>query len=361
MAPAIHAETPETDAPRRPVIQLVLAGTPGVSRQCPDHLRFLEARGHPVYEVALPWVHPLKRLPQFLKQARRLSRAELILTDEYFNAALVSALLRLTRSRARHAVLGLNVSGNRRLRSGFAPLDRLLDRLFFGRVDMAVVASKPEADLFAAEHGIPRDRFAFVRWSYDLPELDGHFAPPARPYFCLIGRNNRDHETFCAALEGLEAEGVIIAHTPPELELPPNVRAYVELPLGDCIACIRQAVANVILVRDADRGAGHITIVTAMHCARPQIISDVETALDYFTPGEHALTVPLADPAAVRAAMQSLMDDPERADRMGRAARDYAARELTHARRSAVLEQRLRHWLDTEEVLWAPEDETRAG
>lgn len=337
-------------------VSITLSDKPGITRDFPDHLKLLEERGYAFYGIALPWVHPLKRIPKFLKLAPFLRGADVILTNEYFNAACVSALLRVTGSRARHAVLGLNVSNNRTLRTKWPALNRMLNRLFFGRLGMAVVASKPEAEIFSEMHDIPLDRFSFVRWSYDLPRLEGHFDAPDRPYFCLIGRNNRDHATFCAALEGMAADGVIVAHTPPGLALPPNVRALAEIPLADCIDCIRHAVANVILVQDADRGAGHITIVTAMHCGRPQIISDVDTALDYFIPGVHALTVPLGDVQAVRAAMQALLDDPGRADRMGAAAADYAARELSHARRSEILQERLRTWLDTGRVIWSQEE-----
>lgn len=334
------------------VVSISLADKPSIKHDFPDHLKFLEGRGYKFYGIALPWVHPAKRIPHFLRLAPFLRGAGVVLTSEYFNAAAVSAILRLTGSRARHAVIGLNVSNNRTLRTKSPRLNRWLNRLFFGRIDMAVVASKPEAEIFVRQHDIPKDRFAFVHWAYDLPQGEGHFQRPERPYFCLIGRNNRDHATFCAALEGMEADGVIIAHTPPGLTLPANVRAYTEIPLADCIDCIRHAVANVILVQDADRGAGHITIVTAMHCGRPQIISHVDTALDYFIPEKHALTVPLEDPKAVRAAMQTLLDNPERAERMGRDAADFAARWLTHARRSEVLEERLKIWLDTRQVLW---------
>ncbi len=341
---------------KRRVVSLSVGDHYAESRDFPDCLRFLQDRGYECHDIQLKWVHPARRLAQFLRLAPLLWRADLIVTSEYFNAAIVSAGLRTTGSRARHAVLGLNVSGNRTLRTRSTVLNRAINWLFFGRVDMAFVASKSEADIFAQVHRIPRDRFAFAHWAYDLPRIEGHFDRPARPYFCLIGRNNRDHKTFCAALSDLNADGVIVSHDPPDFELPANVRSFVEIPFADCIDCIRHSVANVILVQDADRGAGHITIVTAMHCARPQIISHVETALDYFIPDEHALTVPLGDIAAVRSAMLTLLDDPARADRMGQSAADFAARWLTHARRTASLQDRLRTWYDTGQVDWLERD-----
>ncbi|MCF3972215.1 glycosyltransferase family protein [Paracoccus salsus] len=346
---------------KKRVISLSVSDSYRESGRFPDCLQFLEERGYECQDIQLKWAHPAKRLLQIARLAPRLWGADLVVNTEYFSTALVSAGLRLTGSRARHVVLGLNISGNRTLSTRSKPLNRAINWLFFGRVDMAVVASKPEADIFSRIHDIPRDRFAFVHWAYDLPQDPGHFSRPERPYFCLIGRNNRDQRTFCAALEGLEAEGVIISHSPPDFTLPANVRNHVEIPFADCIDCIRGSVANVILVRDADRGAGHITLVTAMHCARPQIISRVETALDYFVPDEHALAVPLADVPAVREAMQRLLDDPALADRMGKAAAEYAAQWLTHARRTAVLQDRIRIWHDTGRVEWNEASAATAG
>lgn len=347
---------------KKQVICLSVGDDFSESDDFPDCLTFLQERGYECRDIQLKWRHPAKRLADIARLAPALGRADLVVTTEYFNAALVSAVLRLTGSRARHAVLGLNFSGNRSLHGKSALRNKLVNGLFFGRIDMAVVASKPEAAIFSRTHGIPADRFAFVHWAYDLPESSDNFPRPDRPYFCLIGRNNRDHRTFCAALDGLEADGVIVSQTAPDFELPDNIHSYVQIPFGDCIDCIRHAVANVILVQDADRGAGHITMVTAMHCARPQIISHVDTALDYFIPGEHALTVPLADVGATRAAMQALLNDPDRADRMGRAAADFAARWLTHARRTETLQDRIRTWYDSGRIDWiAPEGDPAAA
>lgn len=335
------------------VVSLTRSDSAGVSHSFPAHLQFLADRGYEYHGIDLPWAHPARRIGGYMRLAPLIRGSDLVITQEYFDAAAVSALLRLTGSKAKHLVVGLNVSSNRTLSTGQPALNRLANKLFFGRVDMAVVASKPEADIFARAHDIPRDRFSFVHWAYDLPQIEGRFDPPSdRPYFCLIGRNNRDHKTFCAALEGLDADGVIIGQQMPDIALGPNITAHAQIPFGDCISCIRGSLANVIIVNDADRGAGHITLVTGLHCAKAHIISHVDTALDYFTPGEHALTVPLADPVALRKAMLTLLDNPDLAQRMGQAAGAHAARLLTHERRSQVLEQRIRAWLDEGRIIW---------
>lgn len=309
----------------------------------PGSLAFLDDGDTVFHTITLEAGGGFGRLRQVIGLLPRLRRAALVVTTEYIVAWSVGLMFWLTRAPARHVVVGLNISGR-----PIQPRRRWMRRLAnfaFRRVDLAIVASRPEARIFHALHDIPMRRFAFALWSFDLPSAEGStFARPARPYFCLIGRNNRDHATFCKALEGLDADGVIVASAPPAFDPPPNVRVLTNISFADCIDCIRGSVANVILVNDANRGAGHITIVTAMHCGRPQIISDVDTASDYFIEGEHVLTVPLADPAACRAAMAGLLADPARADRMGAASEAYALRWLTHDRRLQRLEEIQRAW-----------------
>ena len=63
-------------------VSITLSDKPGITRDFPDHLKFLEERGYAFYGIALPWVHPLKRIPKFLKLAPFLRGADVILTSD---------------------------------------------------------------------------------------------------------------------------------------------------------------------------------------------------------------------------------------------------------------------------------------
>lgn len=325
-------------AERRALV-IGLYGTSDLRRHTPDHLKGLEEIGFSVWQTSIPRKRPHHRLAAFVRLLPALRRAEVVVTDEYFNAVIVAGLLWLLRLQARHVVIGLNVSGQKSLVTGWPLLNRMVNRVF-RRMDLIFVASRAEADVFSALHAIPKERFSFLHWAYDLPTVPGAFARPQRPYFCMIGRNNRDIASFAAAMRGLEADGVIICHQPVTVPLPENVVVYREIPLGDCIDCIRGCVANVVLVQDESRGAGHITIVTAMHCGRPQIISGVATTLDYFTDRRHAITVGLGDVVAIRAAMQRLLSDPALCDGAGCATACRAMAGSQAARRGIVAAHR---------------------
>jgi glycosyltransferase involved in cell wall biosynthesis len=263
----------------------------------------------------------------------RLSSYDFVVTSEYFASFGVNLRLLLTRARTKHVTIGLNQS-RRLLKTGVGWIDGIVNAVF-RRTDLVVVHSRREAELFARLHRIPRDRFLFSLWGFDLPEITAsRFSQWPRRYVCLVGRNNRDVETFVAAVEGTDADGIVITsrlHAPAG-KLPANVHVLCDLPVNETFDCIRNAAANAILLKDNARGAGHITAVAAMFAGVPQIVSDVDVIKDYLVDGFSAIAVPVGDVEAVRGAIARLLADPAYAARIGGNGKGYALRWLTNAR-----------------------------
>jgi glycosyltransferase involved in cell wall biosynthesis len=107
---------------------------------------------------------------------------------------------------------------------------------------------------------------------------------------------------------------------------------FIDLPLNETLDCIKNALANAILLKNNDRGAGHITAVAAMFSGTPQIVSDVAVLRDYFIDGVSAITVSIGDAQAVRIAIEKLMSDRAYSERLIANARSYAERWLTNER-----------------------------
>ena len=61
--------------------------------------------------------------------------------------------------------------------------------------------------------------------------------------------------------------------------------------------------------------------------AKPVVCSRTKGQTDVVIDGETGIYVPPGDPAALRVAIDALLDDPERVRTMGAAARQYAERE----------------------------------
>jgi len=281
----------------------------------------------------------LKRVIRAFRLHDRLSRYDVVISFDYFVSFGICARFFLSRAKTKHICYSFNRS-RRVLQSGIAVFDRLINRIF-GRADLFVVHSRHERELFHRMHEIPFEKLRFSHFAISVPKGKSNlFSQFDLPYVCLIGRNNRDVETFVAALSDLDVAGVVItnAETPDKNSVPDNIHVYRDLAMADCVDCLRHAIANVVLVKDADRGAGHITAVLAMLLGKPQIVSDVTPLQDYFIDGQHGIGVPVGDVSAVRAAIRTLLNDPVQSGTFGVNARRYAERWFGEQREARQLE-----------------------
>jgi glycosyltransferase involved in cell wall biosynthesis len=228
-------------------------------------------------------------------------------------------------------IVSLNLS-RRPFKFGFRPLQKLVDRAL-GRYDGIVVHSTPEIAGFAELHDLDRSRFQVIPWGFDLPKVENVELPELpRRYVCVIGRNNRDFATVGKALEDTGIGGVFVGADKSLSSDERDIRCFESLPFPQCLKIMEGALANVILVKDSGRGAGHITAVSGMLLEKPHIFSDVPTLSEYLRDGMDGIAVPLRDVTATREAMLRLGSDPALASRMGRAGRRRALAEMSHER-----------------------------
>jgi glycosyltransferase involved in cell wall biosynthesis len=95
------------------------------------------------------------------------------------------------------------------------------------------------------------------------------------------------------------------------------------IPFQDQVADIYRALDVVVHASTRPEPFG-LTIVEAMACGKPVIVSQAGGAVELFTPGHDAIGVSPGDPAALAAAMQRLIDDPETRRQLGSSARQTA-------------------------------------
>lgn len=262
---------------------------------------------------------------------KRLTNYDVVITSEYFASFAINLRLLLTRCRAKHVTIGLNQS-RRILKTGLSLINRVIDRVF-RRSDLFFVHSQHESLLFRNLHRIPPEKFCFMLWGFDLPAIgNDSFAGRSRDYLCMIGRNNRDIETFSRAVDGLGIDAVQITsrHQTIVPERPANLQVYTDLSMEECLSCIKHARSNLILIKDNERGAGHITAVAAMMLGVPQIVSDASVLNDYFIDGYNCIKVDIGNASAVRAAIVGLLASSDLAKALAENGRDYASRWLTH-------------------------------
>ena len=283
----------------------------------------LRAAGISCDQLVLPYRKRWKRLIEALWAARHIKNYDVVITNEYNNAFIFNLVDRFLGNNTKHIIIGMNLSG-RALKLGWPPVDQAIDKVF-QNLSRIIVHSREEIDLFSNLHDIPKNKIVFSSWGFDAPTTPGpttNFSSEMPRYFCMIGRNNRDFATFTAALANCDVDGIIVCGRDAKITASDTgrLRVFYDLSMEECAACVKYSLANVILVNDADRGAGHITAVMGMQFARPHIFTDVPTLRDYLVPDQHGIGVVLKDVTVVTQAMLALMNDEELAFRFGQAA-----------------------------------------
>lgn len=317
-------------------ILFVTLGNPSNETRNPIVQQLIGA-GYACQQMTLPYGRRVKRFFQSLWQARQVGKFDVVITNEYNNAFVFILISKLFLKRCKHIVIGMNLSGLP-LKTGIGLFDRIIDSIF-QKLDLVIVHSRAEIDLFVNLHGIARDKFRFSSWGFDAPAKVGptkDFHAGSAPYFCMIGRNNRDFATFIEALAISGAEGVIVCDDQAGIDIPAGVkvRLFSDLSMEECASCVYYSKANVILVNNAERGAGHITAVMGMLYGKPHIFTNVPTLEDYLVADRHGVGVRCGDAAGVAAAMSALASDPDLAARLGAAGKKDA--EAFHSHKAAL-------------------------
>ena len=146
----------------------------------------------------------------------------------------------------------------------------------------------------------------------------------------------RDYGTFLEAVRPLPVDATIVAH-PRNVEWPelsPNVALRSGLFFHELRELYAGAACVVLPQRSEDyvygsEGGGLTALLEAMAMGRPVVASDRAILHDYVTDGVEALLVPPEDPAALRAAIDRVLGDPELSRSLGSAARARVERAHT--------------------------------
>ena len=211
---------------------------------------------------------------------------------------------------------------------------RLFPLLARRGIDRMWVPSPEQRRRVAQQWRIPAQRLVAVEWPVDT----AFWRPTAveQDTISSVGREMRDYDTLIDALAGLDIPCHIAAGTSTRnaafgtsderarnvggRDLPPGITAGPKTPseLRELYARSRFVVVP-ILPTDSDNGV--TTVIEAMAMGRAVIATDTAGKADVLRDGVTCVLVPPQDPAALRAAIQDLWNDPQRCARLGDAAR----------------------------------------
>jgi glycosyltransferase involved in cell wall biosynthesis len=219
---------------------------------------------------------------------------------------------------------------------GENPLDRLVTRIGVRLLDGPHVRygvhSSHECEVFSQTWGVDPARVIFTPRGHTLSAAELEMDAGANGSIFAGGVSLRDYATLVEAMRGINVPLLIATRKRGQSwteDLPPNIEVRPTSPEEFNERTSAASVVVVPLEPLEERGAGQTTYLNAMAMGKPVIVSDVWGARDYIRDGETAIVVPPRDPEALREALLGLIEDPERARRMGEAARRYMLEHLT--------------------------------
>ena len=174
-----------------------------------------------------------------------------------------------------------------------------------------------------------------VQW---IPfQADGSFFQPSAgsddpnqpAAICSAGLEFRDYPTMLSAVDGMDVNVVLAAASPwstrsdttQQRKIPANVtvRRFSLFEMRELYARARFVVVPLFPVNFQ---AGVTTIMEAMAMGKAVVVTRTPGQTDYVRDGETGVYVPPSDPAALRQAIQRLLDHPAEAQRLGQAGRE---------------------------------------
>jgi glycosyltransferase involved in cell wall biosynthesis len=160
-------------------------------------------------------------------------------------------------------------------------------------------------------------------------------APAAKPFILAAGLEMRDYPTLIQAVRGQPMSLVIAAGSPwshfgpgvTDVDQPPNVRVAAFKPL-EMRALYRDADLVVVPVKPTLRACGMNVVLEAWAMGKAVIATRTAGLLDYIEDGREAVFVEPRDVEGLRAAIQSLLVQPETRRQLGEAGRQRVEADL---------------------------------
>jgi len=273
-------------------------------------------------------------LARAMLQTRRIlkEKCDLIVSHGPIVAAVASVAARSTSRKVPHLCYGFNYTT---LPQGASRL--ALSRALRG-VSEFTVPSTMERGLYAQYFNLPPERFKTVLWGCNPPVWDDAFQPVKPPYFCAIGGEARDYLTLSQAARALpNVQFVIVVRSKnlPGLDMPGNVKVFVDLPYAQTWAVLRYATASIVPLESRQTPNGHVTIVNGMHLARPHIATNSSGITDYLADQKNAILTEERDATGIRNAIVRFLDEPSLALQFGEAGQTFS---LAHCTERNVVE-----------------------
>lgn len=233
----------------------------------------------------------------------------------------LSALLKASRSKRSHTMIAHTL---------FPEKKRAFFKVGVGsQLDRVLVYSTSEEQLATGELKLAPSKVQRIYYHADERFFRPGLAAIEPDLICAAGQLLRDYDCLTEAVRDLPVRVQIAAGSPwidkklePTRELPKNV-SWGKLNRNDLRALYARSALAVVPIKQNHYQTGIATILEMMAMGKCVIASRTHGQTDTIVDGVTGIYVPPGDPAALRAAIQRMLDDPQRAAEIGQAARRF--------------------------------------
>ncbi len=214
-----------------------------------------------------------------------------------------------------------------------------LARFCLPAVDLFVVHSRAEIEIYSNWLQLPRERFVFVPLSAEIRDTATWTEASDDPYIVALGTANRDYALLAAAAGQLGYKTIIVAgtHATAHIQAPPCVSFRSNLTLAECHQLALYSRINVIPIADVNAPSGQVTVIESMMRGVPLVATACAGTSDYVVDGVDGILVAPNDVAAMVSALRTVWEDAALRTALSRNARQASLEKFTFPAAAARL------------------------
>ena len=214
-----------------------------------------------------------------------------------------------------------------------------LARFCLPAVDLFVVHSRAEIEIYSNWLQLPRERFVFVPLSAEIRDTATWTEQADDPYIVALGTANRDYALLAEAAGQLGYKTIIVAgtHATAHIQAPPCVSFRSNLTLAECHQLALYSRINVIPIADVNAPSGQVTVIESMMRGVPLVATACAGTSDYVVDGVDGILVAPNDVAAMVSALRTVWEDAALRTALSRNARQASLEKFTFPAAAARL------------------------
>lgn len=225
------------------------------------------------------------------------------------------------------------------IHEAYRPRSRISLKLFqtAQRTALLLTNTQNQVQFLKNYLNLPDDRVALLLEQTDLQFFTPGTGSPHkhRPIVASVGLEKRDYRLLASVTADLDVDVKISgfsADVKPGSEsfpkvLPANMSCQFYA-WRDLVQLYRDADVVVVSLLESQVTSGVTTLLEAMACCRPVIVTGTAGLVDYVTDSDAMIVVPLGDRARLRQAIEQVLDDPISAEAMAK--RGHALAQKRH-------------------------------